>query len=280
MKRFLRGKGLWLLLVAVLLWGLISWGGRLADSGVDILGSVVNTVVKPVRGGIGAVANWAESVYDYVFRYQQMNDELTTLRRRVAQIEGELRRGRQDSQENQRLRQLLQLREKRSDFVFESARISARGTRGWDDSLTLSKGSECGIAVDNCVITETGVLVGVVSQVGLNWATVDTVISPNIELGGQVVRADAAGILSGELALMQQGCLKLEYLPVDHGLMAGDEVLTSGRGGIYPEGLVVGTVTQAGVDESGLTGYALVEPTARLDKLAQVFIIKDFDIEE
>ena len=174
----------------------------------------------------------------------------------------------------------MELREKRRDFVFESAQINAHGTRGWDDTLTLSKGSSSGIAVGDCIITETGVLVGIVGQVGLNWATVNTVLSPDTELGGQVVRTGLAGVLSGELDLMQEGLLKLGYLPLDHGLMAGDEVITSGRGGVYPAGLVVGTITQTGMDEAGLSGYAMVKPAVRLDSLAQVFVIKEFDIVE
>lgn len=280
MKKFFRDNGVLLLIAAVLLSVLISVCSNLFGSKVDPIGSVLNTLATPVRGGINAVAGWMESVYDYIFRYEQMDDELTQLRRRVAQMEDELRQARYENKENQRLRQLLELREKRRDFVFESAQINAHGTRGWDDTLTLSKGSSSGIAVGDCVITETGVLVGVVGQVGLNWATVNTVLSPDTELGGQVVRTGLAGILSGELDLMQQGLLKLGYLPLDHDLMVGDEVITSGRGGVYPADLVVGTITQTGTDEAGLSGYALVKPAVRLDKLAQVFVIKDFDIVE
>lgn len=280
MKKFFRENGVLLLIAAVLLSVLITLCSNLFGSRVDPLGSLLNTVATPVRGGISAVVNWAEGVYDYIFRYDQMEDELTQLRRRVAQMEDELRLARYESEENRRLRQLLELREQRRDFVFESARVNAHGTKGWDDTLTLSKGSSSGIEVGDCVITETGVLVGIVSQTGLNWSTVDTVLSPNTELGGQVTRTGLAGVLSGELDLMQQGLLKLGYLPIDHGLVEGDEVITSGRGGVYPEGLVVGTVSETGTDEAGLSGYGLIKPAVRLDKLSQVFVIKEFDIVE
>jgi len=280
LKKFFRENGVLLLIAAVLLSVLITLCGNLFGTKIDPLGNILNTLATPVRGGINAVAGWVEGVYDYIFRYEQMDDELTQLRRRVAQMEDELRQARYESQENKRLRQLLELREKRRDFVFESARISARGSRGWDDTLTLSKGSNCGIAAGDCVISETGVLVGVVSQVGLNWATVDTVLSPNTELGGQTVRTGLAGILSGELDLLQEGLLKLGYLPLDHGLIKGDQVITSGRSGAYPADLVVGTVTETGTDEAGLSGYALIRPAVRLDKLSQVFVIKEFDIVE
>lgn len=276
MKKFLRNNGALLLVVAVLLSVAISLFGRFF--GIDPLGSLVHTLATPVRGGINAVINGAEGVYNYIFNYQQMEDELTQLRRRVARMEDELRQGQEAERENEQLRQLLGLQEKRRDFVFESARVTARGAQGWDSTLTISKGSSGGVTINDCVITETGVLVGVVSQVGSNWATVDTVLSPNIEMGGQVIRANASGILAGELGLMQDGLLKLSYLPLDSGLMPGDEVLTSGRGEIYPSGLVVGTVEQVSADDSGMATEALVRPGVQLDKLVEVFVIKDFDI--
>ena len=84
------------------------------------------------------------------------------------------------------------------------------------------------MAVGNCVVTSTGLLVGVVSQVGLNWSTVSTIINTDIEMGGIVTRTYSAGVLEGDFALMGQGRLKLSYLPDSAQLVSGDEVLTSG----------------------------------------------------
>lgn len=276
MKKFFRDNGILLLLAALLLSVVISVTGRMF--GTDPLSSAVNTVATPVRAGINAVINWAEGLYDYIFRYEDMEQQVSDLRRQVARLEDQVRQGQEASRENQQLRRLLDLQEKRRDFVFEAARVSARGTQGWDSTLTLSKGSAAGVKVSDCVITETGALVGVVSQVGLNWATVDTVISPNMELGALVPRANTSGILEGELSTMQQGLVKLSFLPLDTQLVRGDEVLTSGRGEIYPSGLVIGRVTQVKTDQSGMSRYALIRPAVELDNLIEVFVIKQFDI--
>ena len=276
MKKFFRENGVLLIIAALLLSVLIGVGGRMLGS--DPASNLVQTIVTPVRSGINAVINWAEDLYSFVFHYQDMEREVTELRRQVARLEDEVRQGQEASRENEQLRRLLRLRNKRRDFVFESARVTAHGTQGWESTLTLSKGSSSGVTVNNCVITETGVLVGVVSQVGLNWCTVDTVISPNLEMGGLVARANTAGILEGELSLMQQGLVRLSYLPVDTALAAGDEVLTSGQGEIYPSGLVVGTVEQVHPAPSGMNSYALVRPQVNLNELVEVFIIKEFDI--
>ena len=79
---------------------------------------------------------------------------------------------------------------------------------------------------------------------------------------------------------MGQGKLKMSYLPDSAQLVSGDEVLTSGKGGVYPSGLVVGTVDGVFTDPSGINRYAVVTPTAVLEDLTEVFIITDFDIVE
>ena len=115
---------------------------------------------------------------------------------------------------------------------------------------------------------------------GLNWSTVSTVLNTDIEMGGIVTRTYSAGILEGSFDLMSQGRLKLSYLPEDAQLVSGDEVVTSGKGDVYPSGLVVGQVEGVFTDPSGMTRYAVVLPDVKLDSLVEVFVIKDFDIVE
>ena len=280
MKDFLRKNGILLLIIALLLSILIGVTSSLMRGNADPLSNVVSTVTAPVRGAVAAVADWAEGIYQYVFQYGELQEELSDLRAQVAELEGQVRQGQEASRENEQLRQLLDLQERRRDFVFESARVTARSTDNWASTLTLSKGSSAGVQVGNCVITETGVLVGVVSDVGLNWSTVSTIIDTSIDMGGIVTRTYSAGVLEGSFDLMSQGKLRMSYLPDGAQLVSGDEVVTSGMGDVYPSGLVVGRVEGVFTDPSGTTRYAVVIPDVTLDQLVEVFIIKDFDIVE
>lgn len=280
MKNFFRQNGLLLALIALLLSILIGVGSALLGGNTDPLSNVVNTVASPIRGGVSAVMDWAEGVYTYVFHYQELHDQLSDLQVKVSQLEEQVRQGEEDSRENEQLRDLLKLQQQRQDFVFENAKVTARSNSNWESTLTLSKGSAAGIAAGNCVITETGVLVGVVSEVGTNWCTVSTVINTDIEMGGIVTRTYSAGVLEGDFSLMSQGKLKLNYLPEGAQLVSGDEVLTSGKGDVYPSGLVVGQVEGVFTDPSGMTRYAVVTPDVDLSSLIEVFVIKDFDIVE
>ena len=280
MKDFLRQNGILLVVIALLLSILIGVASAFLGGNSDPLSNLFNTVTSPIRGGVSAVTSWAEGVYTYVFHYQELHDELDELRLQVAQLEEEVRNGQEASRENEQLRSLLDLQERRRDFVFENAKVTARSTSNWESTLTLSKGTSAGVEEGNCVITETGKLVGVVSKTGLNWSTVSTVINTDIEMGGIVTRTHSAGILEGDFALMGEGRLKLSYLPDGAQLVSGDEVLTSGKGDVYPSGLVVGQVEGVFTDPSGMTRYAVVAPDVRFDELIEVFVIKDFDIVE
>lgn len=279
MKDFLRQNGILLLVAAVLLSVALSLGSAVFG-GTDPVSNAVNAVATPFRTGVSAVLDWFGGVRDYVLHYDQLHEELDALRARVAELEDEVRQNEEAAKENEKLRELLDLQQKRADFSFQSARVSERSTSNWSNTLTLSRGSDAGLEAGDCVITETGALVGVLSEVGVNWSTVSTVINTTTELGGIVNRTYSAGVLEGDFTLMGQGKLKLSYLSDSAQLVSGDEVLTSGKGGVYPSGLVVGTVDGVFTDPSGINRYAVVTPTAVLEDLTEVFIITDFDIVE
>ena len=280
MKDFFRQNGILLLVIAFLLSVLIGVLSFAMGGQADPLANLVNTVISPVRGGVSAAADWLEGVYGYVFRYGEMEQELTDLRARVRKLEEEVRQGEEAVRENEQLRALLDLTARHRSFVLEDVRVTARFTSNWESKLTLSKGSSAGIEAGDCVISETGVLVGIVDKVGVNWSTVSTIIDTDTEIGGIVTRTYSAGVLEGDLSLMNQGRLKLNYLPEGAQLVSGDEVLTSGRGDVYPAGLVVGTVEGVFTDPSGQIRYAVIQPDVDLGALIEVFVIKEFEILE
>jgi len=279
-KDFFRHNGILILIAAILLALVTAVVSMLLGGRANPLANLVGIVTTPVRNGISAVTNWAEERYSDAFEQEQMKEELEALKQENAELKAKEREYEAAIQENQRLYNLLELTPKDKQFTKEAAMVTARSTSNWESTLTLSKGTNQGIAVDNCVVDEYWNLVGVVAEVGENWCTVRTLIDANMELGGQLVRTGGAAILEGDLALMEEGKLKLTYLPENSQLMSGDLVTTSGRGGVYPSGLVAGHVEEVRTDASGMTDYAVIVPETDLDNLQQVFVIKDFTIVE
>lgn len=277
MKKFLKEYGLWILfataVIAVAL-AVMSFSASTSSP----LANLAGVLSSPFRSAYSALAGWVGEQQAYFADNQALLEENQALRNQIAEMEREVRLAKDDSEENARLRELLELREKRRDFQFEAAAITQRSSSNWISSLTLDRGTLHGVAVNNCVVTEEGFLVGIVTQVGLNWCTVLTVLDTDTSLGALVFRSGDVAVAQGDFVLMNENRLSLTYLPADCELLVGDLVVTSGLGGYYPADLVIGRVESLQLDDSGSTRFAVVEPSARLDDLKQVFIIKSFDI--
>lgn len=281
MKDFFRRNGLLILIAAILLALVTAVMSALLGGTATPFSNLANILTTPVRGGINALVNWTEEKYSDAFEQEQLKQENEELKQRVSELEEKEREYEAALQENERLRNVLELRPKERSFdELESAMVTARETSNWVSTLTLSKGSAQGVEVDDTVVDEYWNLVGVVAQVGENWCTVRTLIDSDTEMGGLISRTGGAAILEGDLALMGEGKLKLTFLPENSQLMSGDLVTTSGRGGVYPSGLVAGHVEEVRTDASGINQYAVIVPETDLDNLKQVFIIKDFTIVE
>ena len=274
MKRFFRENGLLLVLIAVLLAAVLAVGSAIL--GANPLTNFMEIVSTPFRTISSTVAEWAQEQYDRAFQYDALEQTNEELRRRIAELE-ELEREYQDAiREKERLENLLGLAEERPELTYEDAQVTRRTSSNWESNLTISKGSGDGVALNDCVIDQYGNLVGVVTEMGSNWALVSTVLDPDVELGGRVARTDDEAILEGDFALMLEGLLKLSYLPEDTQLVSGDQVITSGLGEVFPEGLVVGNVTGLFTEADGISRYAQVEPAADLDSVRYVYVITDF----
>ena len=280
MKDFFRNNGGLILIAAILLTLVTAVVSALLGGGANPLANLAGIVTSPIRGGISAVAGWAEERYNDAFEREQLKEDYEELKRRVAELEAKEREYEAAIQENERYRSLLDLRPKNTEFDLESATVTARSTSNWNSTLTISKGSAMGVAAGACVVDQYWNLVGVVAEVGENWAYVRTLVDSGTELGGQISRTGGAAILEGDFALMGEGKLKLTYLPENAELISGDLITTSGRGGVYPPGLPAGHVEEVRTDASGMNRYAVLIPETDLDALQQVFVIRSFEVVE
>ena len=248
------------------------------SNNTTLLHSLAGTVSAPFRTLSTNISDWIESKQRYREEFDALKEENEQLKLQIAQMEEALRQAELDSEENRTLRRLLDLRQQQRDLVWESARIIQRDVSNWASVLTLSAGAGCGVEVGDCVITEAGYLVGVITDVGPNWSACATVVDTETSIGARIFRTGEVAVAQGDFALMEQSRLKLNYLTAVSAPQVGDLVVTSGLGGFYPSGLPIGTVQELKTDDSGLTQYAILRPSAALSELKQVFVIKDFTV--
>ena len=284
MRDFLKNNGILVLVIALLL-ALITAVVSVTFGGIaNPFSNVAGVVATPFRNGINAFVRWTEGVSSDAFRREAMEEELERLRQENAKLREQAREGDAASRENERLRDLLELAPKGRKFDLESATVTARGSSNWSSTMTVSKGSAAGVEPGDCVIDQYYNLVGIITEVGLNWANLITVVDVDLEVGALVARTDGAAMAEGDFVLMGENRLKLTFLPEGTRLLSGDEILTSGlkSGGTatYPSGLLIGTVEQVRADDSGMSDYALLRPATNLEELEQVFIIKEFEVVE
>ena len=277
MKDFFERHGLRILAVTAAIAVVLSVLSYFASTS-SVLRNALGIATAPLRAAGSSVQTWFEDKQRYYADYTALLEENEALRQEVAELRQGERQAQLDREENALLRELMKLREQRRDFVFESAKILEHSDTNWTSTLTLDRGTNCGIAVNDCVVSAEGYLVGVVSEVGMNWSTVLTVIDTDTELGARIFRTSEVAVAEGDFTLMGEKRLKLSYLPPAASLLAGDYIVTSGLGGYYPSGLVIGTVSSVKTDDDGLAQHAVITPMADLDTLSEVFVIKDFDI--
>ncbi len=277
MKNFLKEHGLWILFAGAVIAVAMAALSFFSVTSSPLV-NITKTLTSPFRSAYTAVATWFNDKQNYYRNTTALEEENAALRQRIAQMEEDIRQAELDSDENQRLRELLELREQRRDFQLEAALITEHAVSNWTSSLSLNKGTAHGVENGDCVIDETGALVGIVREVGVNWCTVLTIVDTDTSLGAQVFRTKDLALAVGDFSLMEENRLRLEYLSAGSQLLGGDVVQTSGLGGFYPSGLVIGTVDVVQIDDSGSASYAVLIPSVEFDDLTEVFIIKDFDI--
>ncbi len=274
MKQFFKDNGGLLLIAAALLAAVIALGSFIM--GVNPVAEVLEVLATPVRAISAWITDWAQGQYDRTFRYEELLAENEALHQRLAEMEQAARNGEDAVRENERLKDLLGLAEERPELAYKDATVTRRSTSNWEAEMMIDRGTVDGVAVDDCVIDQYGNLVGVVTEAGLNWAAVTTILDPDAQLGGRVARADADAILQGDFTLMLEGLLKLSFLGEDAQLMAGDQVATSGLGGVYPEDILVGSVKDLRTDVDGISRYAVVAPAADIQNIKYVYVITDY----
>ena len=262
-----------LLIAAVLVSaGLAILSGATNQSIPSIL---VQGILTPFRAGANALTKQSEQIYGYIFRYESLVAENEALKKQISQMEDDARQADSYYRENQRLRDALALTQTREDFVLVDAYIIAWSTTDWNSTVTVSKGSNAGIKTGMCAITANGEVVGLVTEVGLNYAVIKTVLDSTLEISATIASSGYNGMVKGGYTDGRKDLLWMNYLPSAAVIRNNDQVVTSGST-VYPRNLILGHIVDAGYDETGVAKYAVLNPAVDIGSLEQVFILTEY----
>ena len=247
-------------------------------TGMNLPSVMVQSVLKPIRAGANALTNQAEDIYDYIFHYEALKAENEALREEIAKMREESNQAGFIIRENERLRDLLDLKQVQEDFQLVDSYIITRSSTDWNSTFTLDKGRRDGIGVGMVAITANNEVVGMVTEVGRNYSVVKTILDSSLEISGIIASNGYSGMVQGGYSTGAEGLLRMNYLPSAAVIRNYDQVVTSGST-VYPRNLILGYVVDAGLSDSGVAKYAILDPAADIDNLEQVFVLTGYDQE-
>ena len=274
MKHFFTTRVKVVLIVAVLLAVGLAVVSDL--TGLSVPDMLVKGVLTPIRSGASRLADGAEQIYNYIFSYESLAAENESLKEQLAKLEDEARRADSVTRENSYLRSLLGLKENNPSWELVDAYVISRSSQEWSSTFTVSRGSNAGIREGMCAITANGEVVGLVSEVGANYAVIKSVMDSSLEISSTISASGYNGMVQGGYASGLKGLLRMNYLPSSAVIRNNDQVVTSGSM-VYPRNLIVGYVVDAGFDDAGVAKFALLKPAVDVGSLELVFIVTQYD---
>ena len=276
MKHFFTTRVRVVLIVAVLLAVGLAVVSDL--TGLSVPDMVVKGVLTPIRSGASRLADGAEKVYNYIFSYEALAAENEALKEELSKMQDEARRADSVTRENSYLRSVIGLKENNPSWELVDAYVISRSSQEWSSTFTVSRGSNAGIEAGMCAITANGEVVGLVSEVGPNYAVIKSVMVSSLEISSTISASGYNGMVQGGYASGLNGLLRMNYLPSSAVIRNNDQVVTSGSM-VYPRNLIVGYVVDAGFDDAGVAKYALLKPAVDVGSLELVFIVTEYDAE-
>ena len=241
-------------------------------------GTALQTLLTPLKSGFNALTKQAEQYYSYMFRYEALAAENEQLKASIAQMEDVARQADATARENQRLRALLEFKTTHEDYVLVDSYIIGWNSSDFSNTFTINRGTDAGIDINQVAITENGEVVGLVTEAGPNYAVVKTVLDSTLEISATIASSGYNGMVSGGYIRGNETLLQMNYLPSSSIIRNKDQVVTSGST-VYPRGLILGQVVDAGFEETGVAKFALLRPAADIEKLEQVFILTQYTLE-
>ncbi|MBR5292305.1 MAG: rod shape-determining protein MreC [Clostridia bacterium] len=247
---------------------------------VTFIEDAVNSVLSPIQSFSVKASNSIIDFFERVFSSTDLDKENEQLKVQLAQyeiIENELNTLRE---ENERLKGLLNYTDITQNYTYVTARVIGKSQGVWFSEFTVNAGRNDGVMENQAVVNSKG-LVGRVSSVSANTCKVTSIIDSTSDVSVMVERTRDYGFARGILNVDKNEKLELYYLPSGYDLVPGDNILTSGIGGIFPKGIAIGTVTEVSrANEDTEDRNAIIEPAVDFLRLEEVMIVNMEEQEE
>lgn len=232
-------------------------------------------VLVPFQEGISEVGTWFTKRSDELKQLRDVMAENEALQAQIDKLTIENSNLIQDKYELAKLRELYELDEKYEEYEKVGARVIGKDPGNWFSVFLIDKGSNDGIEVDMNVMAGSG-LVGIVTQVGPNWASVRSVIDDTSNISGMVLSTSDKLVVTGDLQLMESGMIKFGQLnDEENKVVEGDQIVTSNISDKFLPGITIGYISEINTDSNNLTKSGTVTPIVDFEHLDVVLVVKE-----
>ncbi len=262
------------LLIGIMTYAVLQGGYTISSIGI------FNAVTAPFRRASNAISQRVEYVLRMYTETEDIYAENQQLKEEVASLYAQLSEFEATKEELAELKEFVGVKAAHPDYIltspFEVTGYLANDPYG---TFTIDGGTADGVSLYDPVVTEQG-MVGVITEVAAETATVTTILSPDVFIAARCVNSTDSGVLTGSVSLLQEGWCKLDYLNKETHLGKMSAVVTTGENGYFPRGYMIGYVQEVAMDPAGMTAYAKVSPAVDLFHLSKVIVITDFNGKE
>lgn len=238
------------------------------------LNAAAGYVFIPMQRGINAVGSFITEKSDALKQLSDVMAENEALKKQVDELTVELNTVNLEQYELENLRELLELDQKYPSYDKVAANVIGKNSNNWFSNFTIDKGSNDGIDVDMNVIAGSG-LVGIVTDVGPNYAKVTAIIGDTSKVGGMVTTTSDNLIVNGSLQNMNENMV-IEFSNLndsDNEVQVGDPVVTSYISDKYQQGILIGYISTLGMDSNNLTKSGTITPAVDFEHIEEVLVI-------
>ena len=232
-------------------------------------------IIVPLQKGVNGIGLWLTEKSELLNSIEQLQADNKALQAQIDKLSEEKLLTLKDQVELEQLRELYQLDNAYSDYEKIGANVIARGSNNWYNTFTIDKGSSDGIKKDMNVIAGNG-LVGIVTEVSEDYSIVRSIIDDSSKVSAMLLNTSDVCTVSGDLMLMEDGYIRLQYLDGSVTIKNGDMIVTSGTGGVYPQDLLIGKVVEVKFNAYDTSRYAVIEPYEDIANITAAAVITDF----
>lgn len=257
--------------LSVVFLALISWSFKSSEK--NIITSGAGSALNPIQKITYTVNSKIKGFVDLCLNFTEVKDQNVTLEAENAQLKNQLLQYSGLKEQNDQLRKVLDFKNQNSEYKYIATHIIGYSGGNILNGYVIDQGTNDGVQKGYVVIAPNG-LVGQVTSVGTNWAIVKSILNENIAVAVKIQNTnDNTGILRGVRENQTQAIANVENIPMNSNVQAGDTVVTSGLGGIYPANIQVGTVEKVTDDKINIMKTATIKPAVNFNQAEELFVV-------